>query len=530
METINQNPPPPNAQAGVGGNTATPGIFVDDPRLWEGLPSQTNRYDDVFAGPRSYRTILPGSASFLSETDEDARPPVLPVPVGWEQYIHPVEGRPYFYQPALRIVTEIYIRHPGQLGHIMEWYNVFVALRNHVLPGASAFDVYLDCNGRDTCRYYMIDHANKTVCWLRQRTTSEINISDVRSTMGLRALLNEEYWTHAEYMPKNENHLAATRAELQGSLAASLLDHMTSEGSTSPFTKAECESYLFALNKAAESGYMIHLNWSIARVMGLLVHSRNVNLYGQYGARLDRTATVEDKRHPARSSSYLYRNALLGGGPIIHLTRLENLWVDRIIYTHHWRALLHDLYQEWTMAAGGAGVMWASNMVFVASPGVDLLTKFVCAGSGILAGASGVYALSMLRDHRALGKYAAHAANYFQQHEHHATGLQELSIKYSLPWAGVIWSFGITCGAVVLFFVSSVLLLLGSYTHVLVTIVLVAGVYVHARGVAPFLRDTRNFLRRIGLGTFFPPSPASRGSKARDSDEPPELELPPRYS
>jgi len=202
METINQNPPPPNAQVGVGGGPATPVVFVDDPRLWEGLPSQTNRYDDVFAGPRSYRTILPGSASSLAETDEDARPQIIPVPVGWEQYIHPVEGRPYFYQPALRIVTEVYIRHPGQLGHIMEWYNIFVALRNHVMPGASAFDVYLDCNGRDTCRYYMIDHASKTVCWLRQRSTSDINISDVRSTMGLRALLNEEYWTHAEYMPK----------------------------------------------------------------------------------------------------------------------------------------------------------------------------------------------------------------------------------------------------------------------------------------------------------------------------------------
>jgi len=186
------------------------------------------------------------------------------------------------------------------------------------------------------------------------------------------------------------------------------------------------------------------------------------------------------------------------------------------------------------MAAGGAGVMWASNMVFVASPGVDLLTKFVCAGSGILAGASGVYALSMLRDHRALGKYAAHAANYFQQHEHHATGLQELSIKYSLPWAGVIWSFGITCGAVVLFFISSVLLLLGSYTHVLVTVVLVGGVYVHARGAALFLRDCRTFLRRVGLGTFFPPSPVARAMvlepKARGSTEPPEIELPPAYN
>ncbi|CAE6421698.1 unnamed protein product, partial [Rhizoctonia solani] len=50
------------------------------------------------------------------------------------------------------------------------------------------------------------------------------------------ALLFEEYWTHLEYVPKNENHLGAVRSELQGALASCLLDHMTSEGSTSPFT------------------------------------------------------------------------------------------------------------------------------------------------------------------------------------------------------------------------------------------------------------------------------------------------------
>ncbi|ELU39186.1 WW domain-containing protein [Rhizoctonia solani AG-1 IA] len=322
-----------------------PAPFVDNPRLWEGLPSQTNRYDDVFIsrGPRATRTMMPGSRSALANIDGDARPQLIAVPTGWTEYIHPAEGRPYYYNSELRIVTETYIRHPSQLTFIEEWYSVFRELRNRVLPSATNFDVFLDCDGRNTCRYYMIDHANRTICWLRQRQTSDIGIADVRSVLGLRALLFEEYWTHLEYVPKNENHLGAVRSELQGALASCLLDHMTSEGSTSPFTKTECKSYLFALNQAAESGHIPDYGFT----------SRNVNLYGQYGARLDRTATVEGRRHPPRSEGYMYKNVLLGGGPVIHLNRLENLWVDRIIYTHHWRGLLNDLIEEWSMAVAG---------------------------------------------------------------------------------------------------------------------------------------------------------------------------------
>ncbi|CAE6440813.1 unnamed protein product [Rhizoctonia solani] len=148
--------------------------FVDNPRLWEGLPSQTNRYDDVFAGPRAARTMMPGSQSALTNVDGDSRPQLLPVPEGWVEFIHPVEGRPYYYNSELRVVTETYLRHPNQLAFIEEWYSVFRELRNRVLPSASNLDVFLDCDGRNTCRYYMIDHANKTICWLRQRQTSDI--------------------------------------------------------------------------------------------------------------------------------------------------------------------------------------------------------------------------------------------------------------------------------------------------------------------------------------------------------------------
>lgn len=481
-----------------------------NPRLWEGLASQTNRYDDTNAGPRKKRLIEPGTLHVTEQRDQDADIRIIPVPDGWEEHHHPVEGRAYFYNPELKIITEMYLRHEGVLNQLMVWYGIFVVLRNHVKPDAVVFDVFLDCSGGNTCRYYLVDHGNKTICWLRQRTTADLGISDVRNMLHLRALLHEEYWTHVEYMPKDENHLGAARAQLQGALASCLLDHMTSEGSTSPFTKSECKAYLLALDKAAESGHMVYLNWSIARVMGLLVHSRNVNLYGQYGARLDRTATVEGRRHPPRLAAFLSRSGLLGGGPEIHLNRLENLWVDRIIYTHHWRALLKDLSDEWTAAAVAAGVMWASNIILVASDAIGFIPKVVCGASCTLAGASGVFALHLLRSHRALGKYAAHAANYFQLYESHQTGLQELSIKYSLPWAGVMWSFGATSAAIVLALLSTVIALAGSYSHVAITLFLVVAVYAHARGVELALQDLRRIPARLGFGPPVPPTPVAR--------------------
>ncbi|KAG8713145.1 hypothetical protein FRC11_013151, partial [Ceratobasidium sp. 423] len=84
------------------------------------------------------------------------------------------------------------------------------------------------------------------------------------------------------------------------------------------------------------------------------------------------TATVEGRRHPPPSEGYTYKSMLLGGGPVIHLNRLENLWADRIIYTYHWRGLVSDLIEKWSMITAGAGVMWASNVGFVASPSVDM--------------------------------------------------------------------------------------------------------------------------------------------------------------
>ncbi|CAE6347408.1 unnamed protein product [Rhizoctonia solani] len=280
-----------------------PSPFVDNSRLWEVLPSQTNRYDDVFAGSRGARTVINGSQP-ASNTDSDPQTQRHAVPDGWVEYIHPVEGRPYYYNSELRVMTESHLHHLHRLSITEEWYTVFQELRNRTLPDAATFDVFLNCDDRNTCRYYMIDHANSTICWLRDLQTSDIGLPDIRSELGLRARLSEEYWIHVEYFPKNENYLDTTLSELRRILAPCMLDHMTSEGSTSPITKAEYESYLLSLNQAAESGHILLLNWSIARIMGLLAPRQNRNRYRQCEARTDRSIAVVGATYHLRSEGY----------------------------------------------------------------------------------------------------------------------------------------------------------------------------------------------------------------------------------
>ncbi|KAG8717007.1 hypothetical protein FRC09_014898 [Ceratobasidium sp. 395] len=393
--------------------------------LWEGLPSQTNRYAEP---------IIQGTVAAAQEEDITSNPNdkherrspdagISAVSQGWKEYIHPVEGDIHFYNEELRIVTGVCIRHDIHLSYnnvlarLMNWHGIFVTLRDQVQPEAAVFDVLLDCSSEENIVWhYLVDrpHPVRVGASLNEEywthveyfpkngkfdlTSARIKLQAVLANSVLGALLNEEYWTHAEYMPKNDNHLADARSELQAALASSMLDHMTSEGSTSPFTTEECNAYLLALDKVAELGRELYLNWSIGRqsrrpltvhlnklrkpypeahVMGLPAHSRNVNMYGQYGARLDQTATIEGRRHSVRSSSYLYRSKTLGGGPEIHLNRLENLWVDRIIYTHHWRALLRDLIEKRTSASAtliiDTELLSSTDVVLAASTGVNAI-------------------------------------------------------------------------------------------------------------------------------------------------------------
>ncbi|KAG8789799.1 hypothetical protein FRC12_013179 [Ceratobasidium sp. 428] len=163
-----------------GNNNATEkapnNLRTRNPRLWEGLPSQTNRYE----GRRSDKQHPKVQTSVGQEWKHICHPE------GQDQLIvntrtvsHILHRHAYFYNDELRIVTEMNIQHDGVLDNLMSQHNSFVNKRDQLWPEAAAFDVFLDCSSGGSCRYYMIDHANKTICWLPRRTTADLRMPDV---------------------------------------------------------------------------------------------------------------------------------------------------------------------------------------------------------------------------------------------------------------------------------------------------------------------------------------------------------------
>ncbi|QRV83989.1 Tyrosine kinase family catalytic domain protein [Ceratobasidium sp. AG-Ba] len=341
------NPVPPPCQwIGARQNQAVPDpphdLMAYDRWLQEVLPSQAGRYDSY---PACKQRRPPSDLSLEARTTG--------LQEGWKEYHHPDDGRLYFYNEELRIITEMCIERDSVLDLVMNWYSVFVTLRDRVLPDAAGFDVFLDCSNKGTCRYYMVDHTNATICWLSQRATFNLG---VRNVLERQELLEEEYWTHAEYMPKDDGHSGTSRPELKRLLASMAIDAATSSA-TAPLALEECLTYLKLLNDLVDSK-SVHANWLVARIMGLLgeefqvvlapkpqidlwlypVRSRNIQLRGQDGARLDCTVTAKGGLHLFRSPLYFDR---------IKLSSLESRWAGRIAYTQQWAKYQAALSEEW---------------------------------------------------------------------------------------------------------------------------------------------------------------------------------------
>lgn len=86
-----------------------------------------------------------------------------------------------------------------------------------------------------------------------------------------------------------------------------------------------------------------------------------------------------------------------------------------------------------------------------------------------------------------------------------------------------MWSFGATCFAIVFLIIASLVALAGAYTHVAVTVFLVVGVYVLARGVHPTIRDLRHWFFRLGLNQYVPGTPVPRDLDQNEESRLPDL-------
>ncbi|QRV86426.1 hypothetical protein RhiJN_14444 [Ceratobasidium sp. AG-Ba] len=437
----------------------------------ERIPSSSRRYDDKHAGyPKKRQIPIAGQINSLAG-DDDAAHPYTSVPDRWEELTNPSEGQPFFYHQEYKIITDAYIRFPRVQARILACYaRIAEMITSHddAINRLSDMDIYIELvddrpSSPECCKYYLVDHSRLTICFLRQVSTSTLGLPDVRNNIHLEHVLMGEYWTHCEYMPRPDVDMSVSAKKLQGQLAALMIDNISSEGSTSPFTPEECKNYLKGLENATLPQV---LNWSVARINSLLIQSQIVNLFGEECARPDRTVVVTGQHASHRSPAYLRYSKAMFEGPSIHLDKLEHIWVERIIYTHHWRKLVTDLIEEWTGALAAAGVVWVTDAILLSTASSLMVILLLAASSAsvVFGGMKGVF---LIRSHRAMGKYAAHGCQFLQSKEEYGKGLQSLSIEYSYPWACVLWSGCLTSLAVLWILGSS---LLGTVANVVSTV------------------------------------------------------------
>jgi hypothetical protein len=134
-----------------------------------------HRYDNPTKAERSHAHIEAGP--FV-----EPRPQYLPP--RWFLHTHP-EGKPYFYLKShLRVVTEAYLYRPEVMDKIIYWSEGIQALLSH--KGTTIGEnvellLQLDDEYPDSCAYYFVDHATRSVFWLHEVSTEDLNLYPVTS-------------------------------------------------------------------------------------------------------------------------------------------------------------------------------------------------------------------------------------------------------------------------------------------------------------------------------------------------------------
>ncbi|QRV81683.1 transmembrane protein [Ceratobasidium sp. AG-Ba] len=279
------------------------------------------------------------------------------------------------------------------------------------------------------------------VFWLRDVKAPSLGLSTIRNQEHLRNLLEEQFWVHMEYMPRDDLSLRGATNQLLASLATLAIDTATSAGSVSPFSSEECRAYSYELKQVLEANNTLHINWCTGRIMSLVTQSRTVNLHGEPGARTDRTMVVNAQHPPLEGTFFKSINFILFFAPSDYLRRWNNLWIDRVVYTREWRRFVKELTEEWTISLkmASSGILSVAGVGFSASAG-STLARTLALISTISAVINSAYSLVMITEYRGLGMHAADGAAFIQKHESSTAGLQSLAIKSSIPGAAVIWS------------------------------------------------------------------------------------------
>ncbi|KAJ3935810.1 MAG: hypothetical protein NXY57DRAFT_957825 [Lentinula lateritia] len=319
----------------------------------------TGRYEKcTYATPRSV-VLVPGFQNPIPHY----------LPPQWSAHTHP-EGQLYFHRnSALRVTTDAHIYTPEILDNVLFWVKLIEAILTEknipILPTIELF-VLIEETG---CAYYFIDHGSRSQFWLDSIQSEDLGIPDVVSPSHLSLYLEYLYWTHIEHFPM---HLGGLPVKIVEDLLCVLshgltgvpseiwftdytfrrvfrfvLDQMTSQTSTFFYTQKECAQFIKILKLARENTADGHQVCVIARLWRQVCDNRFVTHYGQETSRLGRDQAI--LYDPPQSSSRISAVARFITFTMsdTYLTKLNDLFVDRLVYFSQWQPFIRRCLQGW---------------------------------------------------------------------------------------------------------------------------------------------------------------------------------------
>ncbi|KZT32530.1 hypothetical protein SISSUDRAFT_1037674 [Sistotremastrum suecicum HHB10207 ss-3] len=224
---------------------------------------------------------------------------------------------------------------------------------------------------------------------------------------------------------------------------------MTSDLSTIPFSPSQCRDFLKLLDGIPESDHAQgYRSCVIGKIFSEVYSNYFVNLRGEPNARLCRTQALFPKPQIKSAGWIELLNLLTWGIPAPHHESLQELWVDKIVWSHYWDQYMQYLMYEWKFSAICSAVTTLDLSLQESSSSADALT-FVFWVNNLSASAASLFGISSLATsialihiHRSpLGvSSASGAGQYLGRAWHKEFGFQPLALLFALPWALLVWA------------------------------------------------------------------------------------------
>ncbi|SJK98591.1 uncharacterized protein ARMOST_01859 [Armillaria ostoyae] len=361
------------------------------------------------------------------------------LPPRWTSHVHP-EGQLYFRRDApFSVVTEAYLYHTENMAKVDRWTKkIETLLDEKSISVSSNIELFIKIE-EDDCAYYFVDHTTRTEFWLDVIETDALGLPDVASPSHLRIYLEGLYWAHVEHFPM---HIGGLPKKSYDDLICifnhGLADHMTSGVSTFFYSQGECATFLKVLRSGKDHNEDGHQTCVAARLWSIVCNHRFSVYYGQEFSRLSRDQAV--LFHPEEK---VFLEPLVSfislGNSASYSKRLDDLFVDRLVYVDQWQPFMSKCLQEWKDAVLFTSSTFILHVPLAFAPSFPTLT----AASIALFTASLIASMLLIHRHRRLEKASAtQASQYLESVYSSKNQFQLVALMYSLPTFLHFWGLG----------------------------------------------------------------------------------------